>query len=272
MATLLSALETRLQHRLGIDTASTLEANRIREALNAAIAKVDSDGMPGSTSAFSAITRATTDLTVDVHTANTASLTVTDVIASEGIFPGDFFTDAAGQEYMIHSVVESTKTLGLGSPVETGITGTITVRRRSLELPNDGQVFMVHHDDDAILLDHSPSSRVRWSFETGRPDFYTQHYSEGQELSYISLCPAPSGSGDTYVIEQSKFRANLATGDNYDLPEPVLNAIVEEARNIMLAWSGPVNPVEAAISREQVKDFSDQTKNSGSAGAVLRRR
>jgi len=272
MATLLSALETRLQYRLGIDTASTLEANRIREALNAAISKVASDGMPGATTSFSAVTRATTDLTVDAHSANTATLTVTDVIAGEGIFPGDFFTDSTGQEFMLYSVVESTKTLGLGSPVETPITGTITVYRRALEMPNDGQVIMVRHDEDNVLLDVSHNSRTRWAFETGTPAFFSQHYSEGQELSYVSLMPAPSTAGDTYVFEQSRFRSNLGTSDNYDLPEPVLNAVIEEARAIMLAWSGPVSPVEAAISREQVRDFEDQTKNSGSPSAPLRRR
>lgn len=270
MATLLSDLETRLLYRLGINSASALETNRVREALNAAISKVASDGQPGATSAFSALVRDEFSATVDTHSANSATLTVTDVIAGEGIFPGDFFEDSAGAKYVIYSVDEAGKAFGLGSPVETAITGTLTITRRSIELPNDGQVFLVRHEDTGRHLDDSIASRSRWGFETGEAAYYAQHYSEGQELSFITLAPIPT-AGDQYILEQSKFRSKLGTSDNYDLPEVVLNAILSEALQVHLAWSGGGSPLEAAVVSTQVDDFEDGIKNSGSGGGLIRK-
>lgn len=270
MATLVSALVTRLQNRLGIDTASTLESARMLEAINAAVSKVASDGMPGATLSFSALVRGSTDLTVDTHTANTSSLTVTDVIAGEGIFPGDWFIDSAGVKHTIYSVVESTKTLGLGSPAETAITGTITVYRRSLELPHDGPVLKVINDSDNNELVHSTGIRTQWSFESGSPAFWAQHYSEGQEKSYITLAPTPSSGGDNFVIEQSRFRSRLGTGDNLDLSETVLSSIVTEAMRIHVEWSTP-SMSEAAVLDRQAKDHMDGVQNA-SGGPKFHRR
>lgn len=270
MATLLSALGTRLQNRLGIDTVSTLEQARIYEALNAAIAKVASDGMPGATLTFSALARDTIDLTVDTHSANSASLTVTDTIAGEGIFPGDFFKDSAGTYHFLYSVVEGTKTLGLGSPAETAISGTITVYRRSIELPHDGPVMAVTVGSNGVHLQASSGSVVRYGTERSEPAFFAQGYSEGQELSYLSLAPSPDSAGENYIIEQSRFRSKLASSDNYDLPETVLNAIVAEAHRIHVEWSTP-QMAEASVLDRQATDFSDGYQKSSTAGGLKRK-
>lgn len=272
MATTLSDLRTRLQYRLGIDTASSLEQSRIDEALNAAIAKVASDGLSGAALAFSALARGTKSLTVDSHTANTASLTVTDTLTGEGIFPGDWLTiDSTGVKLLIYSVDEATKTLGLGSPYDTQITGTLTVQRRSVQLPSDGPVTLVRLEDDEVILEASTLSVGRWGFETGSPSYFAQHYSEGQEVSYLAFSPAPA-EGDVFIIEQSKFRGSLSAATNFNFPEPVLNSILEEARKIHLGWSGDVSPTEAALSERQARDFKDQYKNTSRSDAPLRKR
>lgn len=272
MATTLSDLRTRLLYRLGIDTASTLEQNRIDEALNAAIAKVASDGLSGATLAFSALARGTKSLTVDSHTANTATLTVTNTLVGEGIFPGDWLTiDSTGVKLLIYTVDEATKTIGLGSPYDTQITGTLTVQRRSVELPSDGPVTLVRLEGDDYILERSDMSIGRWGFETGTAQFFTQRWSEDQEVSYLAFTPAPS-DGDVFIVEQSKFRAKLSASTEFNFAEPVLNAILEEARKVHLGWSGEVSPVEAANAERQARDFKDQYKNSGGSDAPLRRR
>ena len=272
MATTLSDLRTRLQYRLGIDTASTLEQNRIDEALNAAIAKVASDGISGATLAFSALARGTKSLTVDSHTANTATLTVTDTLTGEGIFPGDWLTiDSSGVKLLIYTVDEATKTIGLGSPYDTQITGTLTVQRRSIQLPSDGPVTLVRHEDDNVILDVSALSIGRWGFETGTPEYFAQRWSEDQEVSYLAFSPAPA-DGEVFIVEQSKFRGKLSAATEFNFAEPVLNSILEEARKIHLGWSGDVSPVEAASAERQARDFKDQYKNSAGSDAPLRKR
>ena len=272
MATTLSDLRTRLQYRLGIDTASTLEQNRIDEALNAAIAKVASDGISGATLAFSALARGTKSLTVDSHTANTATITVTDTLTGEGIFPGDWLTiDSSGVKLLIYSVDEATKTLHVGSPYDTAISGTLTVQRRSIQLPSDGPVTLVRDEAANALLEPSTLSIGRWGFDTGTADFFAQRWSEEQGVSYLAFSPAPS-DGDVFVIEQSKFRSRLSSSTEFNFAEPVLNSILEEARKIHLGWSGDVSPTEAASAERQARDFKDQYKNSAGSDAPLRKR
>lgn len=262
MATALSDLETRLLYRLGIDTASALEANRIREALNAAISKVASEGQPGISDVFSAQSRATVSLTVSAHTANTSSVTFSTTLLGLGIFPGDWFEDSGGTKYMVHSIDETTDTITLGSPVLTAITGTVTCYRTAIELPHAGQVIAVRLEADSILLGPAPRGNVMWGFETGDPVEFSQRWSESKEQSYISLYPA-STTAKQVIVQQSKFRGALLTSTNYNLPEVALNAILEEARKIHLGWSGEIGPVEAQLAMEQSGDFSDGARNAG---------
>lgn len=261
MATTLSDLETRLLRRLGIDSASTLEANRVREALNAAISKVASDGQPGISDVFSAQTRTSTALVVSAHTANTTTVTFSTTLSGLGIFPGDWFEDSGGTKYAVYSIDETADQIELGSPVESAISGTVTCYRTAIELPHAGQVVAVRMEADSLLLGSAPRGPVMWGFETGDPAEFSQRWSESKEKSYISLYPAPTSSTQV-IVQQTKFRGNLSTSSNYNLPETALNAILSEALQIHLAWSNP-SPVEAAVVDKQVRDFEDGAKNSG---------
>ena len=285
-----STLRSRLQRRLGLGMVSSVEEERLGEALNAGIARAISDGVPGLThDTFSGYVLG--DLALDSTTATTIGDTTVEVngapaddLVAAGVPPQDILVieTGAGTEYkfLIRDIAASTTAVDndavdIGVPITAALTGTANSKiiRRGLKLPSTGQVVAVHLVQGTTKrgsrLACEPLYAAADPFAEGQPAYFEQRYSQAADASYISLWPAPATT-TAFTVIQTRFNTNLAVDSaTLRFPEEALDAVLERARLAYQTWSGNINQVDAALATESVRDTSDALKNSGNARQVF---
>lgn len=252
-STLISALETRLKDRLGLAATVAIGDARVLEAMNAGVSRAYADGVPGLT-ARTIVGYSAAEVTnvIAAHTAVTDVLTMTDALVL--VFPGDLI-EVGSDTYLIHKVDVANKKIYLGTPIETTqATVTATITRRSIKIPNS-TVYGVTINDDVVDMNSrallTESSGGRHGMAVGHNDFTGE--------TYMNIIPAPS-AGTRIVIQLRGLKAKLVTSDLLDVPESVLDAILERAREAFLRWSGDIGQVEAATAAAATNDTENQLK------------
>ncbi len=266
-----SDLRTRLQRRLGLGVVSSVEEDRLNEALNSGVARAVSDGVPGLTYAtFIGSVLGSLSLTTAAAAARSATVTMhaSTTLLTEKVMPHDILTfDTAGTQYLVQDVLTNT-TLNIGALAPATIAAeAATITRRSLILPSTGQVISVTPEgNNSAGLTREPLIARREPFKTGTPRYFEQRYSENQSSSFISLWPAPTSTAKQFTIQQAQFKTRLTSdSDTLPFPEEVLDAILERARDAYLVWSGAANQNDLTASYRALRDTSDALKNSANA-------
>ena len=252
VSTLVSALETRLKHRLGLASTISISDSRVLEAINAGVNRAYADGVPGlSARTLNGYTYASLSGTVAAHSNSSSAVTVA---SAAYVFPGDIL-NVNSKDYLIYSVNRSTNVIDVGIPIEASVNGlTYTITRRSIKLP-DATVMEVR------LRDFPLEANTRATLFEGvdNPGGYHVGYSEGTGETYINLIPAPS-AGDEVTIMLRDVKARLGSSDTLDFPEAVFDAILERARQAYLIWSGNIGSIEATLAETAVTDTEGQSK------------
>jgi len=257
MATLAS-LRTALTARLGLATLTTAESARLDEALNGAVARTFGDGLPGLVESYVGTPQGSLATTISSHSGGSADITLASVA---GVFPRDIFTDATGTQYIVRAVTGSV--INVGVPVASTLSGSVTVTRRALELPHAGQVLAAEVVVGATLLPF-PQADIKAQFETsGEPSHYSQHWSAGQDKSYVALYPAPTNT--TVQIAISQVRANAEDAD-IDAPYPALEPILAHAHQLYLTWTGALDGPGPSLALRDRAETADLRRTSHDDG------
>lgn len=269
-----SELRARLQRRLGLGVVSSVESNRLDEALNSGIARALSDGVPGLADTFVGSVLGTLSLTSATTVVGSSTVTVNANVYSAFVMPQDILViDVGGTKtkYLIHSTPASNQ-VDIGIPAGAALSGgsASTIERRALILPSTGQVSSIHPESGnrGEGLAREPDVAKRNPFDTGTARFFEQHYIDSSPptspaTSFASLWPAPTDTSKQFTVSQSQFSSRL-TDDTDDLPFPeeVLDAILERARDCYLTWTGAANQNDITASYRALRDTSDALKNS----------
>jgi len=274
MAETRSALRSRFFTRLGISTASTIATSRADECLNAAVARLLSDGAGGLASrVMIGSTWGSLSATITAHSAKSSSITCgASSFITDGVFEGDIVT-IGSNKYLVYEVTSET-VLDVGAPILDAQTGDITITRRAVKLPSEGQVGSVVNlagSDNGRRLHPLPMAIEAGATDHAEPNYFHQGYSDAHDASFISLWPAPSAARRVAVY-QSKFNPKItADGTELEWPEPVLDAVLEKMRSIWQTWDGVADPVAVGTTARAVQDTSDEMKNTASAKQVYKR-
>lgn len=263
MATSFSALRNRLYARMGVTVASTAGAALVDEALNAALTKAAAAGLPQLRQSYTGVIPAQLSTTVTAHSASSASITLNSVTA---VFPGDILQDAeTAADYLIRTVNSATSVVNIGIPITASINGnTVTVIRRSFELPHTGQVIEVRQVDSPNPLTFDPMAAAKCDVSEGTARFYTQGYAENRAVSFINLWPAPA-AGDQFVVIQN---IAFTEDSSIDADEALISYILAEAlayRRLMALPMGAEGALRMADSLREAR-----SKASGGSGIVTR--
>lgn len=266
----ITQLETRLKQRLGLAAVTALATSRVTEAVNAGIARAYADGVPGlAVKVVVGYTAAQLTATISAHSANTASVTVDDLTE---VYPRDV-VDIEGREYLVHSVNRTSGVFSVGVPILSAVTGTVTFTRRSIRLPEAGTVLYVGLIDSTEDYGLEPNGRafLLGGFNTGTPRCYAVGFAENEAQTYVSLAPAPS-AGTAVAVHYLATKDSQLTGNTVlDMPETVVDAVLERARKAYLDWSGPIGQVEAltaANAQTEVRSAERTTASSARAARV----
>ena len=271
MATTLSALETRLQNRLGFTSLSTMQSSMLREALNAAIGRALSDGTPGlhRTMVLPTLGRYTSTGTVTYTESGGEyyfDTTGGENFYNQNIRPGDII-NLSDRQVLVHRT-DSTGTgkIFIAERLDKSYTAvSITVDRRSIDLPYGGRVLEVRQYNtldrkllyDVMAIPKSP-------FRTDDGVKYSQSIDiQGSGKNYLSIVPCPTNATD-YVIVQA-FEIDRVTGDSgsVQLPEGVLDVVLARAVQLYRTWTSN-DQMEHVASASEVQDADDQTRNRNS--------
>ena len=265
--TTITDIETRLRHRLGLAKTVALGDSRITEAINSGISRAYSDGVPGLASrVLLGKTYGDLSATITAHSAESALITIN--ATPKYVFPGDIIT-VGGEEYLIHEVtrLSSTGVIDVGLPIEAAQTGSVTITRRSIILPDAGTIYYVTTPDTNCRLE--PHTRVLAEFptSTGVPKWYVPGYTEGTQESYINLVPAPT-SPTMVGMQCHGYKERLETTATLNIPEAAIDAVLERARQAYLGWSGSVSKMEATMAGQSAGDTLNQIRSTGSERSV----
>jgi hypothetical protein len=272
-------LRTRLKRRLGFAVVSSVEDERLGEALNSGIARAISDKVPGlSHDIFQGSVSGELALTTAVISAGGTTVTLdSQNPITYRVYPHDIIVvDVSGTEtkFLIRDTKDANE-VDIGTPSPAAYSGgsASKVIRRSIPLPTTGQiveVFRVGSTGRTSKLVYEPLYAHSDPFETGTPKFFEQRYSETHGKSFISLWPAPTSSTDQFTIIQTRAVERLdSDSDTLLFPEEALDAILERARLAYLSWAGTSLPVKASLAMEAVKDSSDSLKNTSNATQIF---
>lgn len=260
--TTVTDLETRLRHRLGLAKTVSLGDSRITEAINSGIARAYADGVPGLTSqTLLGRTYGDLALTVNAHSAGSSEITFTTTPAY--VFPGDIL-NVSSKNYLVADI--NGAVIDVGAPIESAVSGSATVTRRSIEIPNGTVYYAALPDSDYHL---EPSTRIlaQYPDTTGVPQYYTTGYCEGTQKSYINLVPAPTES-QLISIQCHQFKARITGSTTINIPESAIDAVLERARQAYLGWSGSISKMEATMAGQSTGDTQNQIRATGSNRAV----
>ena len=263
-----SSLKTRFFDWMGIVDVTTLETSRVEEILNASVALVLSEGVPGLQQSMSGFTYGELSVTIDAHSAASADVTFTNGSGHlYGVFPNDILV-AGGEEYLIHEVVDavaggSTTAINLGVPVPTALSGVCTIKRRSLELPHNGQVITVANVNGG-KLEYSPLTPAEGLYDSRR-GAYTVSYSSKLAKSFVTIYPTPTASTQYTIIQ------NRATADDsdYEVPDDQVYPVMMRAIGLWRMVNDEQNQVVAGLTQAAKDDASDLTRTNPGAQQIM---
>ena len=237
--------------------------SQLDEALNSGIQRAIADGVPGlARDIFTTKTWDTTTLTL-THTAGAATATYSESTASN-LFNHDIVK--SGSDYYIiqgHYKVGSPEvdTLNFGSPLPDSIAGSVTVYRRSIELPTSGKLISVFDVTNGQELPYDPLRAHLETGTSGSPQAYDQRYDTDADKSILSLYPAP----DTQIFLRIQQQENYTADADLNWPDDAIDAVLERARAVMMSFRGDlVTPVEATLMDQSLDDVDDILKDSSS--------
>ena len=266
-----SSLKTRFFDWMGIVDVTTLETSRAEEILNASIALVLSEGVPGLQQTMSGYTYGDLSVTISAHSAGSADVVfVTGSGNLTGVFPNDIFVDASGNEYIIHEVTDasaagsSTTAISLGVPVTSALSGACTIKRRSLELPHNGQVITVANAN-GYSLDYSPLTPAEGTYDKRRAGAYTVSYSSKLSKSFVTIYPTPTGDTQFTIIQN---RA-IADDADYEVPDDQVYPVMMRAISLWRMVNDEQNQVVAGLTEAAKSDASDLTRTNPGAQQVM---
>ena len=254
MAETISTLRTILVSRLGLDTTTTAEDTRLSEIVNASVALVLGDSAPSLEEVFVGSVPGDLTVTISSHSAGSSAITLTGTPAQTR--RGDIIEDSDGVEYIIRSVASAVVDVGI--PIVTDLTGDMTITRRSLLLPDSGNVESVTIGDTG-----RPLKAGIWGGEsnTGTARSYQQMWDAGS--SFVLLYPAPDSATARFMVRQQRALAKDAA---IDVPNGVIERILATGIALYVAWtSGQYMPIERAR-----KDAADLSGESGGTGVYVR--
>lgn len=256
---------------MGIVDVTTLETSRAEEILNASIALVLSEGVPGLQQAMTGFTYGELSVTIASHSAGSADVTfVTGSGDLTGVFPNDIFVAPTGDEYLIHEVTDasaagsSTTAINLGIPVTSALSGSGTIKRRGLELPHNGQVITVANSN-GDNLEYSPLTPAEGTYDKRRAGAYTVSYSSKLSKSFITVYPTPASSGKFTVIQN---RA-IADDADYEVPDDQVYPVMMRAISLWRMVNDEQNQVVAGLTEAAKSDASDLTRTNPGAQQVM---
>ena len=235
--------------------------SQLDEALNSGIQRAIADGVPGlARDIFTTKTWDTTTLTL-THTAGAATATYSESTASN-LFNHDIVK--SGSDYYIiqgHYKVGEADTLNFGSPLPDSIAGSVTVYRRSIELPTSGKLISVFDVTNGQELPYDPLRAHLETGTSGSPQAYDQRYDTDADKSILSLYPAP----DTQIFLRIQQQENYTADADLNWPDDAIDAVLERARAVMMSFRGDlVTPVEATLMDQSLDDVDDILKDSSS--------
>jgi|18_taG_2_1085343.scaffolds.fasta_scaffold00799_7 hypothetical protein len=265
----LSSLATRFYNRVGITTASAIAASQVKEAINAGAARAASDGVPGlASNYFVGSTEGSTSLTVSSHSAGTSTITFSSVSADTR--PGDV-CDIDGVRYLVYSVNSDANSIDFGSPIHSSKVGaTVTLYQRTVQLPTAGRVLEVLELGNLIKLVPTPDGVTTYGL-TSYTDVggYEQLY-DGTN-AYLVIWPVLD-TAKNFAVKQLKSLSTMGDSDTLSWPDETLDAVLSRAVHIWRSWkTGGVSPVEASLSKEDIKDSSSGKQVSRPAQVHIRK-
>ena len=264
--TTLSSLRTKLQNRLGITSASTLQTSMMNEAINAAISRRLHDGASGlsliSSVALTIGSQSYTG-TSKGHTPGTDKIRDTDGSAiGNRIYarPNDIIKFDIG-DFLLRRVRKESSTqmdfyVGNVWEVTPSIAAAFTIIHRSIKLVHSGAVTGIKLEDGNALR-YDPLAAIKYDIETGTPVAYTQ---SGQ---HVALWPAPTAATRVVVVQASISNELSSDSDELEAATEAVDAITESARFIFSSWTGDLDPVEAQTGQLALQDTEDQMRVGG---------
>ena len=275
MAITLLDLEARLQNRLGFTSLSSMQRNMLREALNAAVGRTLSDGTPGlhRVHTLPTLGRFTPDQTVsydptaegEPHIVADASLE-TDFYEAK-IRPGDI-VNLPDRQVLVHYVnsEHNGERIHIAERLDKAYTAvSITVDRRSVDLPNGGRVMEVRdagHLDRKLLYDVMAISKSPFRTDDG-VKFSQSIDVQGSGKNYLSIVPCPVSVTDFVITQAYEIDRLTAGADEFELPEGVLDVVLARAVQLYRTWTSN-DQIEHVASASEVQDADDQTRNRNS--------
>lgn len=262
MSVSLSALETRLQNRLGFTSLSTLQSSQIREALNASVGRALTDGVPGLNRTFVSCTLGEFTAAVVTMTSGNDYLESNsgENFVAAGVLPGDILILDGSRELLVHRI-ESTDTdrIYVGSRLEQTYTSvSLTIWRRSLSIPTSGKVLRVRDADTRRSLVYDPEGIEKVPFARGTAQVYTPtNNAEGSGERLIALTPCPSEVTDFVVTQAYEIDRLTSDGDLFEIPEGVIDAVLTRAVRAIRGWTSN-DQIEQVVAESEVKDADDQ--------------
>lgn len=263
MSVSLSALETRLQNRLGLTSLSTLQSAQLREALNASVGRALTDDVPGLNRAFVScnLGEYTAAETVTMTAGNNylESDNLEDFVAA-GVHPGDILImDGARELLVLYIDATDTDRIYVGSRIDQTYTNvSLTIWRRALHIPTSGKVLAVRDADTRRPLTYDPEAVAKVPFNRGTATHFTPTNDvEGGGQQFIALTPCPSEVTD-FVITQA-YEIDRLTGDSdeFEIPEGVIDAVLARAMRAYRGWTSN-DQIEQITSEAEVTDADDQ--------------
>lgn len=263
MATL-SDLETRFKNRLGITTLSTVGQAQVREALNAAVARLAGDGTPGlTTNYFSAETSGASTLTISAHSANTSTVTFT-AVPTTRVYPGDVVKFSDGTHRMIYATSSQDASLAsteydFGSPIPDAQTGNVTIYQRCIQLPTAGRIVDLIDVDNLNKITPDPNAIEAFGLEAyDIPSRFTQGF-DGT-YGYAVLWPVHT-TPTQLAIKQYESLSTLGASTDLPWPDETLDSVLAKAVDIWRNWrTGGIGPIEASRSKSEVQDTHSGTQ------------
>ena len=250
MATL-SDLVTRFYNRVGITSASTVEAAQVKEAINAGAARAAGDGVPGlATNSFVGEMYGSSSLTISTHDADDTDVVFTSI--PDNTRPGDI-VEMDGDRYIVYTADNATETIGFGSAIPDAQTGTATIYQRTVELPTPGRVIEVLDLTDLVVLKPVPDGITTYGLDTRSGiGGYEQRY-DGTD-AYLIIWPV-FATARRFAIKQAKSLTDLLDAGTLPWPDETLDAVLSRAVHIWRSWrTGGVGPIESQLSIRDVQD------------------
>ena len=255
-----SSLKTRFFNWMGIVDVTSTETLRVEEILNAAVALVLSEGVPGLQQTMTGVSRGTLAVTVSSHSANSSSVTLAETLT--GVYPRDLFEAPDGNTYVIADVTGSV--IDLGIPILDALdTSGGTIHRRSFPLPHNGQILSVA-DAGGRSLEPSPLAPTEGSYERGR-GMYTVSYCHSLTSSFVTIYPTPA-AGVVFTLIQSKA---VDDDTGYAVPDSQVYPVLMRAISLWRMINDEENAVVAGQTQAAKDDSSDINRTNPGSGQVL---